>query len=139
MDDIEILKLKSKGYCCSQIMVQLVLDMADVENRQLVDFSRGLCMGSKLETGSCGILTAGLCLLAMYAVQDQDLRASMQDDFRAFFTAAASKGVQCRQIAGSHYPNLNPETCPTLLTQALGALMTILSEHELDPADLDDE
>ncbi|WP_020590121.1 DVU_1555 family C-GCAxxG-C-C protein [Desulfobacter curvatus] len=139
MDDIEILKLKSKGYCCSQIMVQLVLDMADLENRQLVDFSRGLCMGSKLETGSCGILTAGLCLLAMYAPQDPDLRASMQDDFRAFFTAAASQGIQCRQIAGDHYPNLNPETCPTLLSQAHGALMNILTEHEMDPADLDDE
>nr|WP_320016354.1 DV_1555 family C-GCAxxG-C-C protein [uncultured Desulfobacter sp.] len=139
MDNIEILKLKSKGYCCSQIMVQLVLDLADLENRELVNFSRGLCMGSKLETGTCGILTAGLCILAMYAPQDPDLRASMQNDFKAFFTTAASKGIQCRQIAGVHYPNLNPETCPALLAQAHEALMNILTEHEMDPADLDNE
>lgn len=139
MDNIEILKLKSKGYCCSQIMVQLVLDIADLENRQLVNFARGLCMGSKLETGTCGIFTAGLCILAMYAPRDPDLRASMQNDFRAFFTAAAFQGVQCRQIAENHYPNLNPETCPALLVKAHEALMNILTEHEMDPADLDDE
>lgn len=139
MDDIEILKLKSKGYCCSQIMVQLVLDMADLENRDLVNFARGLCMGSKLEAGTCGILTAGLCILAMYAPQDPDLRASMQDGFRLFFTGAASPGIQCRQIAGAHYPNLNPETCPALLSHACQALVNILTEHEIDPADLDDE
>ncbi|NDY70692.1 redox-active protein [Desulfobacter hydrogenophilus] len=139
MDNIEILKLKSKGYCCSQIMVQLVLDLADLENRELVNFARGLCMGSKLETGTCGILTAGLCILAMYAPQEPDLRASMQNDFKAFFTTAAPKGIQCRQIAGAHYPNLNPETCPALLAQAHEALMNILTEHEMDPADLDNE
>ena len=139
MDDIEILKLKNKGYCCSQIMVQMVLDIADLENRHLVNFARGLCMGSKLETGICGILSAGLCILAMYAPQDPDLRASMQNDFKAFFTAAASNGIQCRQIAGAHYPNLNPKICPVILAQAHEVLMNILTEHEMDPADLDDE
>ncbi|WDP91724.1 MAG: C-GCAxxG-C-C family protein [Desulfobacter sp.] len=139
MNDIEILKLKSKGYCCSQIMVQRILDLGERGNRELVHFARGLCMGSGLGSGTCGILTAGICILAMYAPDDPDLRASMQAVYMDSFTGAAPGGSQCRQIAGTHYPDMNPDTCPALLTRALTTLMAILTEYGIDPADLDDE
>ena len=143
MDNLEILKLKSQGLCCSQIMVRLVLDLLGRDNPDLVHFARGLCMGYGSNTGDCGILTAGICILALYLPGDPELCAGLQgqflDDFRTW-TGANSNGADgsqttCRGIAGEYYPQMHPSACGELLSRAHGRILEILVENGVDPAD----
>lgn len=135
MNDIQILKLKAQGYCCSQIMVCMVLDLMDKENQDLVDFAGGLCMGGGMETGPCGIFTAGMSIFALYAKKDKDRLALMQESFLAFFQAAAPTGIGCRQITGDSFPGLNPGVCGPLLSNAYSHILSLLVENGFDPAD----
>ncbi|MFH2094037.1 MAG: DVU_1555 family C-GCAxxG-C-C protein [Pseudomonadota bacterium] len=136
MNDIQILKLKSQGYCCSQIMVLMVLDLLDKENEDLVHFARGLCMGGGTENGACGILAAGMCILAMYAQTDTEKLALMQEAYLIFFQTQAQSGILCKDILGDHYPVPRSETCGALLSQSHAQLMAILLENGFDPSDL---
>jgi len=138
MNDIQILNLKAQGYCCSQIMVCMVLDLMDKENKDLVDFARGLCMGGGMEEGPCGILTAGMCILALYAKKDTDRLALMQESFLSFFQKAAPTGVGCRDITGESFPELNPGICGPLLSTAYSQILSLLVENGFDPADNSD-
>ena len=135
MDELEILRLKSQGLCCSQIMVKLVLDLMDRDNPDLVAFSRGLCLGYGEETGACGILTAGICIMAMYAPADPDLRGLLQESFVTDFKTWTGDKTSCRGIVGDHYPNMHPSTCGSLLVKAHERLVKILAENGIDPAD----
>lgn len=137
MDDIKILKLKNQGYCCSQIMVLMILELMDRQNDDLVNFSRGLCMGGGMESGPCGILTAGIAIFAMYAKKGDERLTLMQDSFITFFQIAAQKGqsVACKDIAGSFYPASNPDICSTLLISSYSQIITTLVENGFDPTD----
>ncbi len=139
MDNIEILKLKSEGLCCSQIMVRLVLDIMDRENPDLIGFARGLCLGHGSDTGACGILTAGIGILALYLCHDNDSFLQARTTFNADFTAMAGGCQACKEISGPFYPKMNPDTCGQLLGQAHDRLMEILVEKGIDPADPETE
>lgn len=119
-------------------MVRMVLDLLDKQNQDLVDFAGGLCMGSGMETGPCGILTAGMSILALYAKKDNDRLVLMQESFLSFFQAAAPAGVGCRDITGDSFPSLNPGTCGPLLSTAFSQILSLLVENGFDPADNSD-
>ena len=138
MENLEILKLKSQGYCCSQIMVALVLDLMGRENPDLIRFARGLCMGYGSETGDCGILTAGICIMALYAQEDKDRCAILQEAFTESFREWTDGDVTCRGITGEFYPRMHPSACGDLLVRAHGRLVEVLVENGIDPADPED-
>ena len=55
----EILDLKLKGYCCSQMIMEMGLRRLEKENEDLVSAMAGLCDG--MWSGRvCGILSARL-------------------------------------------------------------------------------
>jgi len=135
MENLEILKLKSQGYCCSQIMVALVLDFMGRENPDLIRFARGLCMGYGSKTGDCGILTAGICIMALYAPDDNDRRAALQEAFCESFREWTQGETACRGITGEFYPQMHPSACGDLLVRAHGRLVEILVENGIDPGD----
>lgn len=137
MTELDMLKLRSRGYCCSQIMVQLVLDLRGKPDTDLVNFARGLCMGGGLDGGDCGILTAGICILAMVAPGDADKQALVQEAYAAFFRDQVETGTTCREIAGDVYPRVNPDTCGPLLGRCYSRLLAILMENGVDPEDAD--
>lgn len=139
MDDISILKLRHEGYCCSQIMVKLFLDAADRENNDLVTFSGGLCMGAGHKAGTCGILTAGMGVLALYTGMADERLSQMQAGFLNAFKAMAPNGTACGEITGASYPSPDPKICAPLLGAALKQLLAILTENGIDPAEIPDE
>ncbi len=134
MDNLEILKLKSEGYCCSQIMVALVLDLMGRENPDLIHFARGLCMGYGSDTGDCGILTAGICIMALYAPADRDRCAALQEAFIESFREW-TQDTTCQGITEEFYPQMHPSACGTLLARAHERLVAILVENGIDPSD----
>jgi hypothetical protein len=59
---MEIFDYKMKGYCCSQIIMDMGLKRLGIEDQTLVDAMAGLCFGMN-HGKNCGILSAGMCLL----------------------------------------------------------------------------
>ena len=137
MDNINILKLHRQGLCCSQIMVRLVLDLMDRDNPDLVNFARGLCLGQGSKGGTCGILSAGICILSLYVPDDPDLGALLRDTFITDFRTLSGEATACGDITGPLYPQMDPERCGTLLSRAHARLLEILAENGIDPTDPD--
>ena len=77
-DAFDIYKYASAGYCCSQIMMLLYLKDNNIENVPLVKSMEGLCGGIGGTGKTCGILSAGACLLSLYAGKGHD--TDMKDD-----------------------------------------------------------
>ncbi len=69
---LELLPLIKQGYCCSQLLMHLVLQGAGHENSQLIRAMHGLCFGMGGTEGPCGLLTGGACVLACFAGKGQD-------------------------------------------------------------------
>ena len=58
--------LKTKGYCCSQLVVIIAgLEPLDEENEDLLRSLRGLCIGMYGKK-ACGALTGGACALSLH-------------------------------------------------------------------------
>jgi hypothetical protein len=74
MDDhmIRMMQLSQKGYVCSQIIMQLGLDMREEENPSLIRAMAGPAYGCGSGKATCGALIGGVCLLALYAAKGSD-------------------------------------------------------------------
>ena len=67
----DIFELRLKGYCCSQIIMELGLRKLGKENSDLIAAMAGLCNG--LWMGKiCGILSAAICLLYLADPEEAD-------------------------------------------------------------------
>ncbi len=64
---MEIFKLSSAGYCCTQIMLKLLLDEEGIENDDLIRSANGLCKGLGGRQGICGVLSGGIMIISLYA------------------------------------------------------------------------
>jgi hypothetical protein len=74
MDDamIRMMRLAQKGYTCSQILILLALEARAEENPSLVRAAAGLAYGCGTGKGSCGVLTGGSCVIALFAGKGSD-------------------------------------------------------------------
>ena len=61
-----IFQLASDGYCCTQIMLKLVLEQEGRENVDLIKAVNGLCGGIGFSRGTCGVLIGGICIFGLY-------------------------------------------------------------------------
>ena len=64
---MELLPLVHQGYCCSQLLLLLMLQAQDRQNPGVVRAAQGLCHGIGQSDGPCGLLTGGACALALAA------------------------------------------------------------------------
>ena len=57
---MELLPLVHQGYCCSQLLLLLMLQAQDRQNPGVVRAAQGLCHGIGQSDGPCGLLTGGV-------------------------------------------------------------------------------
>ncbi len=104
---LDILVLKNRGYCCSQIVAKLVLRKLGQENPDLVRSMAALCYGTGYSGGTCGVLTGGACALSLSLAADpareqaDDRLPSLLSDFVEWFTSQATGsygGTKCDDI-----------------------------------------
>jgi hypothetical protein len=69
---LEILPLVRQGYCCSQLLMLLLLQGFGHENPALVRAVHGLCYGMGGSEGPCGLLSGGACVLGCLAGRGRD-------------------------------------------------------------------
>lgn len=140
MDDLTmtILDLHAQGYCCTQVMFILALDMQGKSNPDLVRAIAGLCHGVGFSRDVCGILSGGACLLSLYTAKGTNKEerhphhAGIQIDFVAWFHqtyGVPNKGIHCADIMSHH----DRGYCKTMLVDTYRKIMDILVEHDIDP------
>ncbi|WP_028584778.1 DVU_1555 family C-GCAxxG-C-C protein [Desulfogranum mediterraneum] len=142
--DLEILRLAGQGYCCSQMVLQLALEMEGRENAGLIRALAALCHGFPATSGSCGALTGAACLLGYYggkggAEQEEDKRLPlMLDELADWFASYCGErrlGTSCSDIVS--HGIADSALCGSLISACYGQAMTILVEHGFEPGNPD--
>ncbi len=101
----EIFKLFNEGYCCSQIMMKLALFEEDKENEDLLRALNGFCIGIGNTPKVCGVLTAGIAILGLYAGKGNGTEypktgfSSMVDEYTEWFESEFG-GLECTDLIG---------------------------------------
>jgi C_GCAxxG_C_C family probable redox protein len=141
MDDLSlrILRLKTEGYCCSQIMLVFALEAQGKTNTDLVRAAGGLCFGVGLSGETCGAFSGGACILSLYAgkgssEETPDYRyALMVNELMSWLKERAKEtygGLRCEDILARHP---DKRMCGQIVTETYGMAMEILRAHGLDP------
>jgi hypothetical protein len=139
--DLDILKLKNQGYCCSQIVMHLALDIQGMHNPGLLRAMSGLCRGFLSTRGTCGALTGAVCVIAYYAGKgsadeetDERLPLMLSEVAHWFEEYAQPRfcGINCTDIVRDFKPDM--AICGSLISECFGRAMTILVDNGFDPA-----
>jgi hypothetical protein len=138
---IQMLKLAGRGYTCSQIMILMGLELRGETNPGLVRAMAGLAYGCGTGQASCGVLTGGSCLLALFAGKGSDdetgsekLTAMLQD-FLGWFgerIGDPSGALACEALVGQEGPTASRQRCGELLIDTFAKVLEILQTYEFD-------
>ena len=128
LDYARIADLTGKGYCCSQIILQVGLEQAQKEvHPDLIQAAAGLCLG--LHAGlDCGILSGAACLIALcLPAEAPELIRELVDWFKSAYEAPGG-GMSCRELlAGEEMNRLT--RCPKMLIDTYGKMADLLEER----------
>lgn len=137
---LDLLRLKSKGYCCAQIVIILALEAQGKSNPDLVRSVGGLCFGINWSGELCGALLGGVSLLALYGGKGKDdelpdpdyqrMTAELVDWFGSVADEACG-GRHCSDILDK-FPDRS--MCGRFVADTYGKCLEILKRNGLDPA-----
>lgn len=145
MDDltVKVMKMSAAGFCCTQIVVGLGLELQGQVNTPLLRALSGACKGLRDCSQACGALTGGMCLLALYAGRGEEIEdehpeySEMTTKLMVWFGTEAEGqygGIRCRDILGPGVTKPVKEKCGPLVVRTFGKCMEILAEHGVDPS-----
>jgi hypothetical protein len=143
MDDtmIRMMRLAQKGYTCSQILILLALEARGEQNPALVRAAAGLAYGCGTGKGSCGVLTGGSCVIALFAgkgsdeEQESEKFMMMLQDLSDWFSEHVGGqygGIECQAIVGEEGPGAARQRCGTILAETYAKVMEILFINGFD-------
>lgn len=117
----DMFELRLRGYCCSQIIMELGLRKLEKENPDLIKAIAGLCNG--LWKGKiCGILSAAICLLQL-ADSEESVQADIDELYEWFEDAFGSE--ECDTLIGDN-PLSKAEKCPMMLEATFNKVSDLL-------------
>lgn len=146
-DQDRMLELKRQGFFCSQILMQMALDLQGRENPALVRATHGLAGGLGFQGETCGALTGGVVVLGLYAGkgrpedEDDPRLMFMTEDLVKWFKAGygqAYGGLRCDEILKG-VPNGQATRCPLLVAGVLQKVKDLLVENGFDLAGPEDD
>lgn len=117
----DIFELRMRGYCCSQILMELGLRKLGKENPDLVRSMAGLCNGMWRDK-TCGILSAAICLLYV-AVYGEEVSTVLDELYDWFEDAFGS--TECDALLGGN-PLMKAEKCPVMLEATFKKVIDLL-------------
>ncbi len=141
--DLDIIRLAHEGYCCSQIILLMALDLQGISNPGLVRAMNGLCHGVIGTSGPCGAYSGAACLIAYYSGKGSSsetaeerlslMLTELGDWFREYATGRFG-GTNCSNIVVGDTPDRS--VCGALVAECYGRAMSILTENGIDPTAL---
>ncbi|MGD0232284.1 MAG: DVU_1555 family C-GCAxxG-C-C protein [Syntrophorhabdales bacterium] len=133
-----MLRLRQKGYCCSQIMLIGALEAQRRTNAELIRAVGGLCDGVGMSGEACGSLSGGACLISLYAgkgseEEEADERLPvMMNEFATWFREVIGEaygGIRCDDIL-TRCPDKS--VCGSIVAAAYAKAIEILDAHGID-------
>jgi C_GCAxxG_C_C family probable redox protein len=134
---LDVIRLEKKGYCCSQIMVLLMLKSRRSDNPDLIRAMAGLCNGVGYSGEICGVLTGGVCLLSLCAAKGADdevqyerlpvILWELTDWFRKR-TEGGYGGLNCDDILAK---SPDKRACLALIVETYEKVRSLLESHGL--------
>jgi len=138
-DAFRVMELAMQGYQCSQILMLIALEAQGKQNPDLVRAISGLLGGMGCGK-TCGALTAGCCVLALYASKDsadgntderlQGMLSSFVEWFENEYTTRYN-GIDCAAIVQDDMRN-KMARCPGIVMESLEKLKAILAENNYE-------
>jgi Putative redox-active protein (C_GCAxxG_C_C) len=134
--------LKQQGFFCSQILLLLGLELQGKENPDLVRAAHGLAGGLGFTGETCGALTGGACLVALYAgkgmpdEEDDPRLMFILEDLVKWFKAGYGQqfgGIRCEEILGENARYMAAR-CPTIVAGTFQKVKELLVENGFDLA-----
>lgn len=130
-----ILELLQNGYHCSQIMMQLTLDLREMDEPFTIR-SLGALGGGMFCQRACGTLTGAVCALASYVPRGEGepeplLYRSMVAELLTWFEAEHGS-LECRDLVGQQMDQIMAY-CPDLMARTFEKMLEILEDNEIDP------
>ncbi len=138
-DTIRMMELAAQGFQCSQILMLMALEGQDRQNPDLVRAMSGLLGGMGCGK-TCGTLTAGCCVLALYAGKDSadnnvdDRLQGMLSRFVDWFEteyATHYGSIDCAEIVHDDMRN-KMTRCPVIVAESLDKLKELLAENNYE-------
>ena len=145
---LEILPLVRQGYCCSQLLLLLLLQSVGRENPELVRAMHALCHGIGGSEGPCGLLTGGACVLGCVAGRGAEHESAhpafvpLAYDYQQWFAGRTEHygGTACFQVmqglsaeTGVSPPDAgnlpNPALCSDLFAECWEKIRALLEEY----------
>lgn len=139
---IRMMELGQMGYYCSQILIILGLEAQGKENPDLVRCMQGLAGGLGFAGDTCGALTGGACLLALYAgralpgeEEDPRLNHMVMELVSWFSQECGSKfgGIRCETILDNDHRSRTTR-CPSLVLGTWEKVNALLMDNGFNPA-----
>ncbi len=147
---LEIVPLVKQGWCCSQMLMLLLLQALDKENPDLIRSVHGLCHGLGGTEGPCGLLTGGACVLGCAAGRGRPEEsahpsfAPLLNDYQQWFAerTGAYGGIACFQVmeglsadTGVQKPGAgeapSPALCGDLFAECWEKILSLLEAYEI--------
>lgn len=130
-------ELAQQGLKCSQVLLQLGLEMQGKDNPDLIRASNGLAGGLGFSGKVCGALTGGVCLLSLCAGDNPRLNLMIEELITWFEQQYQS--VNCIDIIGDD-PKLKMDVikCGTIVAVTFEQVKTILEQENISLGESDD-
>ena len=146
---LEILPQIQKGYCCSQLLMQIFLQSIGedcVEHANIIRSMHGLCIGMGGQEGPCGLMTSGVCILSLVAgrgldneIINNNLMPIVQEYYSWFIENTHSSGTciniltkfQSLQQEKIHSQN-GHSLCGDLLATCWDQICNLVEKYNLD-------
>jgi hypothetical protein len=133
-----MLQLAQKGYYCSQILIIMGLEAQCKSNPDLVRAMNGLARGCGEGSCTCGSLTGGCCLLALFAGRgndeeepDENYRNMVKELVRWFWHKYGYKygGLDCMAIQDAESNEPTHQRCWFIMEDVYFKVISILSAN----------
>lgn len=137
-----MVEIAQQEFYCSQILLMMGLEAQGKQNPELIRAMAGLVGGLGFCGKTCGSLTGGACLLALYAgkgseeeVEDSRLNAMIRELVEWFEReqCANYSDINCENILENN-PKNRLERCPQLVYATYEKVKAILAENGYDLA-----
>jgi hypothetical protein len=121
-----IMELRLKGYCCSQIIMEMGLRGFEKENEDLVKSMAGLCGGIH-QGKECGCLSSAICLI--YLVDQAHPDTLTQEMIDWFFDSYGT--TECDALLDGN-PLNKTERCGGYIENTYLRLIELFESHGID-------
>ncbi len=134
---MRMMELKQQGFFCSQILLSMALEDRGESNPALIRAARGLAGGLGFAGETCGALSGGACLLALYAGKglpdepDDPRTDQMVQELVAWFKEEHGQnygGIRCDDILADEAANMKSR-CPNLVITTYEKAKELLEKY----------